>query len=62
MPDYVKRARYIPLSKDVCKGPFPELGNVRLIAILPAISKLYETCILLKLTKEIEEKDLISQS
>lgn len=46
---YLKKAGYIPLSKDASKGPFPEVGSVRLIAILPAIAKLYETSILRKL-------------
>ena len=46
IPSYVKKAKIIPLSKDANNSPFPILGEVRTIAVTPAISKLYELCIL----------------
>ena len=45
------------MSKEA--SPFPSVGNIRTIAILPLISKLYERVILSKLQKEIKDKSLI---
>ena len=56
----MKLARIIPLSKEP-SNPFPAHGQVRTIAVTPAITKLYELCILGKLRKEIVEKELIHE-
>ena len=49
MPQYMKKAKIIPLSKDANNSQFPEVGQVRTIAVTPAISKLFELCQLLKI-------------
>ena len=49
IPQYLKKAKIIPLSKDTNNSPFPEVGQVRTIAVTPAISKLFELCQLLKI-------------
>ena len=50
-PHYLKSAKIIPLSKQ--NTEYPDVGQIRLIAILPAISKVYEKCILRRLDDEI---------
>ena len=60
IPQYLKLARIIPLSKEA-NSAFPAHGQVRTIAVTPAITKLYELCILGKLREEIQEKDLIHE-
>ena len=59
IPAYTKVAKIIPLSKDENNSPFPKLGDVRTIAVAPAITKLFELCILQKLRAEIADKSLI---
>ena len=44
IPDYIATARTVFLSKD--GTPYPVEGDVRVIAILPAITKLYELVLL----------------
>ena len=56
----MKLARIIPLSKEP-NNPYPAHGQVRTIAVTPAITKLYELCVLGKLRAEIEEKGLIHE-
>ena len=46
-PAYLGTARFVPLSKTDSAFPVPD--NVRTIAVLPAISKLIEICILQRL-------------
>ena len=46
-PAYLTTARVVPLSKD--GTPYPNLDNIRTIAVLPAVSKLLELHVLLKL-------------
>ena len=43
-PAYLGTARFVPLSKT--DSAFPKPDDVRTIAVLPAISKLIEICIL----------------
>lgn len=38
----MKRARIIPLTKNINEGAYPSEGAIRTIAVLPAIFKLYE--------------------
>lgn len=57
MPDYFSIARVVTLSKDSTE--FPAVGDIRTIAVLPAITKLLETCILIILEKEIVEKNML---
>ena len=52
-PRYVKSARIILLSKT--PSQYPPVGSVRPIAILPAISKLYEQIILHRLQEEFSK-------
>jgi len=59
LPQYMTTARVIPLSKT--SSPFPSKGDVRTISITPAITKLYEKVIYVKLLKEVQEKNLISK-
>ena len=55
IPSYLKLAKIIPLSKDPNNSPFPEIGQVRTIAVTPAISKLFELCILHKVREVIDQ-------
>ena len=59
IPSYLKLAKIIPLSKDPDGSPYPSLGQVRTIAVTPAISKLFELCILQKIRDQIDEKKLL---
>ena len=52
LPTYMKEARTVMLSKSNTK--FPPVGDVRVIAILPAISKLYEVFLLRELREQTE--------
>ena len=52
VPDYLKQAIIVPLSKTATEHP--ARGDVRPIAILPAVAKLYETVILHKLQTELQ--------
>ena len=45
IPPYLREARSIILSKS--EDHFPAIGDVRIIAILPAITKLFEQCLLI---------------
>ena len=54
-PSYVKRARIVTLSKTTSQ--YPPVGQVRPIAILPAITKLYEQIIMCRLQKELSQLD-----
>lgn len=49
VPKYLNKAKIFVLSKDKESPEFPKVGMVRTIAVLPCISKLYESCILAKL-------------
>jgi hypothetical protein len=60
LPSYFKTARVVPISKT--SSPFPPYPDIRTLAILPAITKLYEQCILTLLQKEITERNLLSDS
>ena len=44
LPSYMKKALLTPLSKQ--ETPFPEVGYIRPIAVLPASFKLYEHLVL----------------
>ena len=46
-PVYLKTAKVVPLSKDMT--PFPKVGNIRTISILPVTFKLYERLLLNRL-------------
>ena len=54
IPEYLKVAKTFFLSKE--ETPFPELGLVRSISILPASLKLWEQILHAKLRSEINEK------
>ena len=47
LPDYMKLARTVMLSKT--DSQYPPVGEVRVIAILPALTKLYELFLLREL-------------
>ena len=57
VPAYITTARVIFLSKE--QTPYPAEGNVRTIAILPAITKLYELVLHRKLIACIKEHGLL---
>ena len=59
IPNYLKKAKIIPLSKDPLNSPFPEVGQVRTIAVTPAITKLFELCQLQKIREVIEENKIL---
>ena len=62
LPGYLTIAKVIPLSKDKDNSQFPAVGDVRTIAVLPALTKLYELCIYQLLLGEIQEHNLIDGS
>ena len=45
IPDYMTQARTVLLSKDKNSSTYPKVGDVRVISILPAVTKLFETII-----------------
>ena len=51
VPKHLKLARVVTLSKTDSK--YPSVGDIRTIAILPAVFKLYETCVLKLLEQEL---------
>ena len=53
LPQYMKTAKTIFLSKDEHGSQFPKEGEVRIIAVLPAITKLYELVLHDKLLKDL---------
>lgn len=57
IPNYLKHARSIALSKS--SSCYPKVGEIRTISILPALSKIVERIINLKIEKEVREKHLI---
>ena len=52
IPYYFTHAKTFLLSKE--QNQFPKVGNVRIIAVLPAILKLYEQILLLNLRRELQ--------
>ena len=56
LPDYMLQARTVLLSKEIDDSPFVQAGNLRVICILPAITKLNDTVLHNKLLLEIESK------
>jgi hypothetical protein len=59
-PNYLKRARVVPLSKENTK--YPQTGNIRPIAIYPSVTKLFEQAILLHLEQELEKVGGLNQA
>ena len=53
IPKYLDVAKIIPISKDKSNPLYPNTGDVRTIAVLTSITKLYELCILGRLDKEL---------
>ena len=60
IPEYIKRARVIPLSKD--DTDTPDYGQIRTIAILPALSKVFEKVVLKRLQKNLSESNSLSKT
>ena len=56
-PSYLNTARVIPLSKEATE--FPTLGAIRTIAVLPAVSKVFEKVLLSRLQALIISKNLV---
>jgi hypothetical protein len=56
-PDYITNARVVSLSKE--STAYPSVGNIRTIAISPAITKLYEKAIYPHLMAVIKSKSLV---
>ena len=59
IPQYCKQALIISLSKE--ESQYPTQGNVRPIAIVPTVTKLYETIILGKLYQELQQLKPLSK-
>ena len=60
-PKYIGTARFIPLSKN--KDEYPSVDQIRTIAILPAISKLLELCVMGRLEPIVyKDKNIIDDS
>ena len=53
-PPYMKKAKIICLSKEATA--LPSAGQVRTIAVLPVVSKVFEKLLLSKLKEEITAK------
>ena len=51
----MKVARVIAISKDPNNSQYPAYGQVRIITILPAITKLYDTVLHEEIQKEIQK-------
>ena len=56
-PSYLKHSRLIPLSKS--NSQYPNVGDVRTIAVLPAFSKIHEKLLLVKLSDEGKNLNLL---
>ena len=59
LPRYVTTAKTFFLSKE--SSEYPETGNVRIISVLPSITKLYELVLLERLEDQIKIHGLISE-
>jgi len=59
MPYYTTTARVIPISKKT--SAFPPVGEIRTISITPAITKLFEKILYNKITREVDEKKLLTE-
>ena len=55
-PDKLKIARVTPLFKNESDS---ELGNYRLISVLPCFSKIFEKIMYNRLYKHLKEKDML---
>ena len=55
----MKLARIILISKDEDSPYYPEEGKVRTIAVLPAITKLYEICLHQHIEEHIQDKEIL---
>ena len=60
LPAYLKVARIVSLSKDGTEAP-PE-GDIRTIAIIPQLTKVYETIIHSRLEEQIQAKRMIHET
>ena len=49
IPKYLYSAKVTALTKDKKLSVYPSVGDIRTIAVLPVITKLYETALLVKL-------------
>ena len=54
------KAKTFLLSKDKQNSAYPEEGNIRVISVLPAITKLLETVILDKINGELNKPNNIN--
>lgn len=59
IPNYLKIGRIFVLSKE--DSQFPQVGNIRTISILRALTKLYELTLLQHLEIEISRLNLIPE-
>ena len=60
LPNYITVTRMFPLSKE--DTAYPRYGQVRTIAISPAITKLYKHILLMKMEKHIESNNLLHKN
>ena len=56
IPAYMQKAKTFFLSKDADGSEFPQIGKVRIIAVLPAITKLLEQVVLILTKEELKKK------
>ena len=54
IPPYMTQAKTVFLSKDKNNSAYPEVGDVRVISILPAVTKLYEQVLLKKINAQLD--------
>ena len=54
IPEYLYQANITALTKDKSLDPYPKIGNVRTIAVMPAITKCYEATILDLINEKID--------
>ena len=59
LPKYLNKATIIPLSKDANSPLFPRVGDVRTIAVIPSLAKMFEICILNRLKDWIGENNIL---
>jgi hypothetical protein len=60
MPKYMTQTRMVALSKS--HSPYPEVGDIRTLAISPAISKVLEKAIVKRLNDYINDQNLLHHS
>jgi len=59
IPDYIKKSRVIPISKDKENPLHPPYPKVRTIACMNVITKLWELTLISKIQEHLDDNDIL---